>query len=242
MSDEQRYILRLLRKLESAATEEHNDNVKGLIGKLIHKISLSNDVQGVLETLYGVRGFEEFSMRLMWLVERGRTQSNGSDSVVSDYEVEVLRSLVKPVANGSGSAAEQRKQESAGAEWSPEDFYDELNRFGRLLEDFKRKSRAGHVPRQIEPDMLYRILDGVLQLQHSAAAIRKKEVVRFAAALSHFLHYVLDNDRCEDARVVTIIDSANLTMQTVLQSAGTEDVDSLEQMTSLLQDPRELLK
>ncbi len=61
-------------------------------------------------------------------------------------------------------------------------------------------------------------------------------------AFTFFATHVIEHRILQDARVLHLIDTANLTLQTVLETAVAEDFDSLYQTIALLESPRTLLQ
>jgi hypothetical protein len=240
MSGEQSYLVRVLRKVESSLTTDHRLREGALLGKIIQRISHTNDVHRALDRLYCVKGFDQFALRLMWTVERAGIASNGLQSAVIDHEVEALAGLL----SSSGEAGDEDRQVSAGsrAGESLADLYNALHSFGKAIEEMKRRSYDRGKFTGIDVEMLYRLLNETAVLEAAATAASKEEVVWFAKSFSGFVHHVMDKNYLHDIRAMNVLDNANLTLQTVTQASGIEEYDSLSQTIELLQQPSRLLE
>jgi hypothetical protein len=239
MSGQQSYIIRLLRKVEASLREGQRQTEAAMLDKVIHKISHTERVEEALETLYGVKGFDQLALRLMWSLEHVGMDMNSLENSVIDYEVEALRSLVWMLRNGDKKSAAIQQVTST----KPlDDFYEALHKFGRVMEELNRKSFEGESFTGIDQDLLYRVLNESAALQRCAASASQEDVVRFAEAVTTLVQFVIEQQLFGDVRVVNLLANANLTLQTILESAGDEDYDSLQQTIELLQTGRTLLE
>ena len=93
----------------------------------------------------------------------------------------------------------------------------------------------------VEESRIYDILNELASLGEQAADAGKRDLSQFVSACSGFAQYVLDNSRLHDVRVVNILDNANITLQTVFETTGVEDNDSLQSTIQLLKQPKDLL-
>ena len=209
-----------------------------MIEKIVHKISHAENVSEELERLYSVRGFDQLALRLMWSLERGGMESNTLESSLIDFEVDTLNSLIRSLRNGE----KQGKEMQYLASPKPlDDFYQSLHRFGRVIEELHRKSFENNSFKGIDQNLFYRVLNESTSLQHYATQVDNTDVVKFAEAFSSLVQFVIDKDILGDVRVVHILENANLTLQTILESAGDEDYDSLQQTIELLRTGHSLL-
>ena len=208
-----------------------------IIEKIVYKITHAENVMEELERLYSVHGFDQFALRLMWSLEHGGMESRMLESSLIDYEVETLNSMVRSLKNGEKQKNEIQQLPSP----KPlDDFYEALHRFGRVIEEMHRKSFENENFKGVAPDLLYRVLNESTSLQHYATQAEKIDVIRFAEAFSSLVQYVIDHRLLEDVRVIHILENANLTLQTILETAGEED--SLQQTIELLRSGRSLLE
>ncbi|RPH35139.1 hypothetical protein EHM92_06755 [bacterium] len=90
--------------------------------------------------------------------------------------------------------------------------------------------------------VLERVIGEAALLRLIASAQQSRDIARFAHALTFFATHVLEHGILQDVRVLQVIGTANLTLQTVLETAGAEDFDSLYQTIALLESPRTLLQ
>jgi hypothetical protein len=238
MAESQSYIVRLLRKVETALEDGRLRGHRVMMDKVVYRLSHAEDMHGALERLYAVRGYDRFALRLMWLLEHTREQTDRLETSVVDYDVENLIEELKGSENPERDGGKYSAQEPIEHQ---EAFHDSLHRFGRILDDVRRRSFDGNAFRGVEEDALHQILAENEALQNAAGAINQHDVVKFTKACSSFVTYALDNGLLHDVRVMNMLDHANLTLQTVLATAGTEEYDSLQKSIELLQNPKELL-
>ncbi len=235
MPGHQSYIVRLLRRTEASLAGKDMELIRGRLGKVVQKISRADDIRAALELLYSVQGFDAFAMRLMWVLERPVQAYNGLEGEIMDFEVRQLTQLLAPRPG-------YRPELPAPPEAPMDALFESLHRFGREVEKLKRNTTKKEKIHATEPDALYRILNECAALEDAADKAGHPEVKRFCASFSKFTQYVIDDDRLSDGRVVNIMDNANMTLQTVLESYGAEDYDALQQMMTLLEDPQRLLE
>ncbi|MFN0159196.1 MAG: hypothetical protein ACKVRP_14140 [Bacteroidota bacterium] len=240
MSGHQSYIVRLLRQVENSLDGSNSEYARGILGKVIHRIAHASSLPESLESLYSVEGYDEFALRLMWVLERAGVSTDDLALGVMDYDVAQLGSAFQNAVTGRSPAS--LPQISPQAVQSLEDFYEALHSFGRSVEDFKRRCAANSDGVSIDHDAFYRLLNHAGLVEIASLAVGKVEVAVFAAAVSKFIHHVLDKELFHDVRVMNILENANLTLQTATESTGGEDFDSLQQMTALLVQPSELLE
>ncbi len=240
MSEAQGYIVRLLRKVELALQDGALRGQRGVMAKVVSRLSHTDDVHASLERLYAVHGYDRFALRLMWLLEHAAERTDRLDGPATEYDVENLLDDLKPLA-----VVPSGGKDSAGVSSRPEGlevFHESLHAFGRALDDVRRRSFEAHTFVGLEEDSLYQILAHTDALQRAARGVGKEDVVKFTTACSEFVSYALDRGRLRDVRVINMLEHANLTLQTVLAAPGTEEYDSLQKSIELLQNPREVLE
>jgi len=239
MSARQSYIVRLLRKLEISLVEHHLHLESEMLGKVIYRISRAEKIEEGLETLYCVQGFDLFALRLMWSLKRFGIETKDLASEVEAYELAELGRLMKAGLNGSSVTPATTTTPISGNQ--SDELNDALHRYGRCIEDLKRKSNNGETFCAIDKDILYKLLNEAGLLIDAARNAVKSDVQEFGAVASRFIQFVIDNRLFDDIRVVHLLDNANITLQTVLDGAGPEDYDSLQQTIELLQNPHTVL-
>lgn len=233
MSGEHSYVVRILRQTESAVSRRAPEAVRSRLGRVVQKLAHSEDIHGALDTLYGVQGYESFALRLMWILHRQRILAGASTPAdVIDYEVQKLAELLLPPEQQRPAALTHRREQETEA------LYGALHRFGRSVEEYRR-ARSRNVTHQ---EHLYRVAGELEALESAAQAAGAHLVRRFATAAGQFLQFILDGNAAADDRVVNILDNANLTLQTLMETAGAEDHDALQAMIGLLEHPQRLLE
>lgn len=230
----QSFLLRVLRRMETRLRDGQRHIESEIVGKLIQKLSAAENIDDALEDLYCVDGFDRFALGLMWTLRSPLLHVNGLQEELLEYEIDTLCSLV---VEQQGQGSTRLPADRLGQRKDQESFQVILHRFGRLIGDLKRKLTLEGKYGGLEESMVSRILTEASALAGSAAMSSRIEVVEFSRGLSEFLQFVLDHQLLGDVRVLNILDSANLTLQTVAAAKGVEDADSLRQTTELLQHP-----
>ena len=241
MAGDQSYVVRLLRKVESLLTKNGHQAKGDILGKVMQRFLQAENVKTALENLYSVEGWDQFALKLMWYVEKMKGPNAGVlRSGLMDYQVEELYSILVPAKNEHTDSAPADRVPAAPVQSG--DIREALHNFGRVLEELKRKSFEGDRFTGIEQALLEGALHEAATLQQAAGSRGNQDVERFCSAFSLFVRYVLERALLRDVRVVNLIDSANLTLQTVMDTVGAEDFDSLHQTIELLENPKTLLE
>ncbi|MGA9115186.1 MAG: hypothetical protein WB626_00245 [Bacteroidota bacterium] len=236
MSTHPSYILRLLREVESSLDDGGRGACRRDLETVIQRVSRTDNPEEAVEDLYAVEAYDDFALRLLWAGSREPAPADGLAPDLLAYDAELLLETLP------GSGAEPRTRPlSEAREAVAAAFGDALQRMGRLVGQVRHRSQAGGEFRGIPEEDLYRLLDEATALRASAPHAAGKDVERFAAAFCLFLEYALDNGRESDIRVLHIVESANLTLQTTLKTDGSGAFDSLQQTTAMLEDPAALL-
>lgn len=240
MSGQHTYILRLLRELEGSLAGPGNEVARGVLGKITQKVSAARNINDALEMLYSVEDYDGFALRLLWCLERAGVSAPPLNGAFVDYEVDQLASIFMQTMKGRWSETAEALTPSLSEPL--ESFYESLHRFGRSVEQCKRRAGDADEFRGMETDSLYRLLNECSLLETAALNAGKEDVASFAVAFAGCVQHILDHDLHRDIRSVNIIDNANLTLQTSLEAVGGEDFDSLRQMVALLEHPEGLLE
>jgi hypothetical protein len=236
MSGQQSHIVRILRRVESSLAGPGAELTRTRLGKVVQKISRADDLPGALETLYAVEGFDAVALRLMWVAQRPAPSSDVMEPEVLDYEVRQMAWILRP------SPEANRVALPPAAERPLDEFYEALHRFGKSVDGLHRPAPASMDSGSGDADRLYRMLNDCAALEAAAARVGNETAVRFCAAFGRFTQYVIDEHHGDDERVHHVLESANMTLQTVLESCTLEEDDALHNMIALLNDPRRLLE
>jgi len=236
MSSGQSYIVRLLREVETRLGRNGNSMVAARVGTIAQKMAQTDDVHEALETLRHVEGFGEFALRLMWALERAEPGTQGRDAAIMEYDSTRLGDALvtgEPDAHDCEPASKfSEKVDGLSLK---------QHEVGRLIEGIKRGALASGTFNGIEESEMCRLHGEMSILGEQAVLSGWKDLGRLAEACCVFIQYVVDHSAYRDIRVVNVLDNANLTLQTALDSPGVEDSDSLESTISLLEQPGELL-
>lgn len=236
MPGEYSYVVRVLRRLESTLIESGYQVEGGRVGLILQRLSRADSIRSVLADLYTVEGLDQFALRLMYYGETVKDAFGAmpDDRLVEHHVRELFAALMAhPVREPA--AAPQAVPPTA-------DLNRALSEFDISFQRLKRESYRDEVFVRIERPPLEAFLQKTNDLGEVARKERSADVGRFSAACSTFVRFVLDKNALNDVRVINILDNASLTLQTVLETAGEENVDALQQMIQLLSDPSTLLE
>ncbi len=241
MTEEQTHIVRLLRSL-AASVNAAGDKQKGqLVEKVAQKVARSDNLGASLERLYPVIGWDAIALKLMWFAQRRQQAGSAGDAEeILEYETEQLRALAgltEPRDGAQPAEAPQGNRVQASDELA-----ESARAFGNVLDTLKRSSFDGEAFQGIGPDILAAMLGESAHLQQSALSAGNDDSARFATAFGMFVTFVRDRDMTRDVRVANFLETANLTLQTVMETVGEEDYDSLAQTVELLENPRHLFE
>lgn len=234
MSGGQSYIVRLVRRVESWLSENDHAFEASRVGRIVQKLAQADDIHEELNVLHRVEDFDQFSLRLMWLLDVAERGHVGLENGVIDYQASSLGRLL---IRGPDTKVITVLPPSNRID----ELYFAIHRFGRAIEELKNHSIASGAFKEIDEVQVYHLLNEIASLEEHAVAAGKTDLSQFTAACAGFLQYVLDNSLLQDVRVVNVLDNVNFTLQTVYETAGVEDNDSLQSTIQLLKQPKDLL-
>ncbi len=238
MLPEQMHIKTLLHTLEVRLLSGGRQAEGEQIGLIASRLSHSRNFDRALERLYSVGGWDVMAVRLMWYAEQMRKSAVGTapnDDLV-EHRVSELAAAIPAVSQKGDQPV------PVVAEAGRVDMRDALFRFGAGLEGLRRASFAGGMFSGLPEAALERVVNEAASLGRLASAQQSRDIIRFAHAFTHFATFVLEQGILNDVKVLQVISTANLTLQTVLETAEAEDFDSLYQIIELLENPRTLLQ
>jgi hypothetical protein len=233
MSGEREQILDVLQVLEARLTSSNRAADAGRIGVIRRTIASEKHLDAALETLYGVKSFHQFSLRLMWYAEKGRDALAPSvtQHVISRRADELL--FLLPSDHDAPEPQEAGLPVPAAAA---------VDAFGDAVEGVKREAHRDGRFVGVSEEMLTSLRSSARTLCTSAAFEENRDLAGFAEGMGRFLELVRFRGLSGDVRVVNLLDSANLTLQTALQTHAAEDYDSLQEITRLLESPLPLFE
>jgi hypothetical protein len=238
MLPELMHITNLLHRLETMLLDSGRQGEGERVGLVATRLSHARDIDEALRALYGVSGWDAMAIKLMWYVEQMRNTAEGnavSDDLFGYRSSELLAAL--PVS-GEKDDLEDRGERAARAV----DVRDALFRFGSRLDELRRASFTDGVFSGLPELILERIIGEAARLQVIATVQHSRDIARFSRAFTFFATHVREHGILQDVRVLHVISTANLTLQTVLETAQARDFDSLYQTIALLESPRTLLQ
>ena len=233
MAGEREHILDVLQLLESRLTSSNRSIDAGRISLVRLALSSSQHLDAALESLYGVQGYDQIALRLMWYAEKGSDPFAPvlTEHVVSRRADELLSMLPAELPAPAGPGTGEPKSMAAA-----------VDEFGVAVEALKAGAfREGQFS-ELTEELAARLRASVRPLSRAGALEENPDVGRFADAVARFLELVRARSLARDVRVVNLLDSANLTLQTAMQTHAAEDFDSLQEITRLLENPLPLLE
>jgi hypothetical protein len=238
MVPEQTHIATLLQRLELHLLDGGRKDAGEKVGLVAARLSRAQDLDTALQMLYGVRGWDGLALKLMWYVEQMRQAGVGTapnEDLMRHRMGELAETLSIPDQDRGDT--DQALSGTIGL-----DLREALIRFGSHLEELREASFAGGSFSGLSQFLMERAVEEAASLRMIATAQRSRDVARFAKAFAFFASHVLEHSILQDVRVLHLIGTANLTLQTVLETAEAEDFDSLYQTIALLESPRTLLQ
>lgn len=240
MADEDHYCVQVLQSLEAHLVGGGFRPQAEKVASLIKRLKETSDPDAVLKQLYGVQGWDQIALRLLWYEQKAReTDIDTLGRTVKDQHV---RELFDNVVQTGGVTSAPAAETPAPSAPPSQDIAEALERFDAAVGILKQRSLQGDDFIGIEQPLIDILQEETDALRGVAATEDNQDVVRFCTALSIFLVYIVDKGRTSDVRTLNIIDNANLTLQTVLQAMGAADYDSLQQTTQLLENPGTLME
>ncbi len=239
MAGDSSYSVKVLQALETILIGEGMKQQAETLGAVTMRLRKTEDTETTLRQLYAVKGWSDVALRLMWFEQQAkRVDPSSLEGRMKEMHARDLLASVIAIFQGANPAP----AESSGPPPAPsQDLSDALVRFDAAVGVLKQRSSHGDEFIGIEQPLVEILQEETDALRMVASADNNQDVIRFATALSIFLVFVIDKGKLGDVRTMNIIDNANLTLQTVLQSMGATDYDSLGQTTQLLENPGALL-
>jgi hypothetical protein len=227
----------LLQRLQQRLAEEGHHVQAEMMGRLAVRIRTSGNVDAALRSLYGVQGWSEVAMRLMWYRHRRLTPDTPAlaDSL-AQCQAEELHALLM-TASGSPAAAPEGGEGALTGE-----LFEALHEFASSLDDLRQASFEG----ERVPGMHFGLFDSALsragRLHQAATAAHNDHIVHFAGAVSLFLRYLIERELYDDVRSIHLIDITAEALQKLLEQQAPLDYAALEQSTDMLHNSETLLE
>jgi len=207
------------------------------MGRLAERIGASPNVDAALRSLYGVQGWSDVAMRLMWYRHRRLVpDSPALSDALAHGQADELYGLLMYASDRPAGPAEDDGSALTG------DLFEALHGFAVALEDLRQASFEG----EKVPGMHFGLFDSALSraglLHQSATAAHNDHIVHFAGAVSLFLRYIIERELYDDVRSVHLIDITAEALQKLLEQQAPLDYTALEQSTDMLHNSETLLE
>ena len=233
MAREQSHIAKALGVLGADLNRAGQTAHSKVVERLLQRLETLGDVRKAVEEIYPVSGFDTFALRLLRFDRQMKdSPADQSELTQINFLVEKLEQSLLAADGLPGHAFASHESPSATSSLNQE-----LRKFIDAVNDLKRDAFHDAKFTTMGKVQLEQIVREAANLQGVANAEGNHDVVRFSSALSIFVQYILQHELLEDVRALNLIDTASLTLQTVLETVGAEDFDSLQQTIHLMEDP-----
>jgi hypothetical protein len=235
MSIGHKYVTQLLQKVEAGALLQFGNDAAKVISKVETMLNRSGDIREKLEGLYVVSGFEQFAIRLLWLIDFVRVDGAIPNESVMNFESEHLLSLLKPALKCDAFSQEIESPVSVET-----DFERALNRFGNVVEKAKREIRQNGSMNPIAKETLELLCQAPEQLKATGIKVSRGDTVEMMEEFLSLIRWVIE-ERCDDnVRLLGIIHTTNLVLQTTHHLDECENNDALQQTLEILRNPENI--
>jgi hypothetical protein len=181
-----------------------------------------------LKNLYKVKGFSDFAMGLMWMVERAE-KNPGQVSIGPEDETLLLSSFRKaiadiaPLTTASTPVQDVGQQGGGTGESDPRVFAGQVEQFAEAVQ-----SGSGGTRMLLED--LTSECDSVVQQGGDP------DFVEFATLFGEFLKYISESELFDDVRVINILSNVSSTVSGWANTAAETRAGLLEEALNILRD------
>jgi hypothetical protein len=224
------YLLKLLRKAEGKLIAGGHTGESALVRQAASRLEGPGNIEDLLKEMYGAEGMDKLALTLMWLSGRSKASLNGLKDDLLEYHTDFIKQVLlggKEEQDDNRLPRKNRKRSLGQA----------LQRFSYSLVQLRRRLMTGGSFRGLDSDAVYQLLSETGSLQEVASASGNTDVTLFCESLTDFIQYAGANDLLADPRVPNFVESANVTLQTVVGGGVAVERDSLEQTIELLRNP-----
>jgi hypothetical protein len=196
--------------------------------KIKTRLSDAADAGEELKNLYRVKGFSDFAMGLMWMVDRAE-KNPGQVSIGPEDETLLLSSFRMAMADRSSPSPEAAPVQDLGEAGGGAGQSDPRV-FAGLVEQFAEAVQSGSAGTRMLLEDLVAECDGVVQ-QGGA-----QESTDFAQSLGEFLKFISESELLDDVRVINILSNISSTVSGWANSPSYAQTGILEEATNMLRD------
>jgi hypothetical protein len=228
----------LLLRLQKRLSDEGHLVLADTMGKVAERLGSSRDIDAALEQLYSVQGWSDIGLRLMWYLDRSR--SNGIEEQrepLLDFQVEELHSIL--MSTTSEPVVPEDDGQSGAITGG---LFESLHEFATALDDVRLASFEG----ERVPGMQHGLFDSALsragKLHQTAGASHNEHLVHFSAAVSLFLRYLIEREYFDDVRAIHLIDVTADALHKLFEQESPEAYAAIEQATDMLHNSETLLE
>ena len=195
------------------------------------RINDAPDAGEELKNLYRVKGFSDFAVGLMWMVDRAQ-KNPGQAAIGPEDETLLLSSFRKAVVEGSPRAAQEAPAQEPGQVEGGGTGESDPRVFAGQVEQFAESVQSGSGGTKMLLEDLTAECDSVVQ-QGGVP-----ELVEFATLLGQFLKYISEGELFDDVRVINILSNVSSSFSGWANAPAEGREGLLEEALTMLRDSK----
>lgn len=197
--------------------------------KIKARINDAPDAGEELKNLYKVKGFSDFAMGLMWMVDRAE-KNPGQVSIGPEDETLLLSAFRKAVGEGSPQAVEEAPAQESSRVGGGDTGESDPRVFAGQVEQFSESVQSGSGGTRMLLEDLTVECDSVAQ-QGGVP-----ELVEFATLFGQFLKFISESELFDDVRVINIISNVSSSFSSWANAPAEGREGLLEEALTMLRD------
>lgn len=193
------------------------------------RISDAPDSGEELNNLYKVRGFSDFAMGLMWMVDRAK-KNPGQIAIGPEDETLLLSSFRKAIAGHAPVVADTPVQTPPPSTGGLETTELDVQAFAGQVEQLAEAVQSGSGgTRMLLEDL-------VVECETIKSGGGAPDSLEFAALFGEFLKYISESELFDDVRVINILSNVSSTVSQWANTSAGDRAGVLEDALNLLRD------
>jgi hypothetical protein len=193
------------------------------------RITDAPDAGEELKNLYKVKGFSDFAMGLMWMVDRAE-KNPGQVSIGPEDETLLLSTFRKAMAEFAPEAAMATPVLDVGQPGGGGTGESDPKEFAGQVEQFSEAVQSGSGGTRMLLEDLASECDGIVQ-QGGAP-----DLVEFATLFGEFLKYISESELFDDVRVINILSNVSSAVSSWANTPADARAGLLEEALNMLRD------